>query len=385
MPILALLRQAPCHWHVSATGRTPPGNKDSPRNRESNLRLYSEQGATLHAKHVFVSCFYSACNNNNVIIIITFKGAIRDFFNNLLTAPRTASSTYAPVAQTQSCANYVQNIQRLSRATSVACHVVRRDSSAIKFDRVEIAFILALFIGRTMKPMQVGRKPEYRRKPPATSFRKCHILQPKNSSPKRDSHPRDRKADVLTVTPRVAPSEVYLRDGSAWTLVRAATLRDKLQTDSPSWTLVRAGTLRKKLQTDSSSWTLVRAATLREKLQTGSPSWTLVRAATLREKLQTDSSSWTLVRAATLREKLQTDSSSWDSCASCHIARGTADGLAVLDSCASCHIARETADGLAILDSCASCHIARETADGLAILPSNSILTPGRPVLALTP
>ena len=25
------------------------------------------------------------------------------------------------------------------------CHVVRRDSSAIKFDRVEIAFILALF------------------------------------------------------------------------------------------------------------------------------------------------------------------------------------------------------------------------------------------------
>ena len=25
------------------------------------------------------------------------------------------------------------------------CHVVRKDSSAIKFDRVEIAFILALF------------------------------------------------------------------------------------------------------------------------------------------------------------------------------------------------------------------------------------------------
>ena len=38
----------------------------------------------------------------------------------------------------------VQHIERLSRATCVTCQVVRRDSSAIKFDRVEIVFILAL-------------------------------------------------------------------------------------------------------------------------------------------------------------------------------------------------------------------------------------------------
>ena len=77
-----------------------------------------------------------------IIIIIALKGSIRDFFYNLLTAPRTASNTYAEVAWALSCANYVQHIEHLSRATRrVTCHVVRRDSSAVKFDKVEIAFI----------------------------------------------------------------------------------------------------------------------------------------------------------------------------------------------------------------------------------------------------
>ena len=56
---------------------------------------------------------------------------------------------------------HVQHIEPLSRATHralitcntsspyhvqyIVCHAVRRNSSAIKFDRVEIAFILALF------------------------------------------------------------------------------------------------------------------------------------------------------------------------------------------------------------------------------------------------
>ena len=31
--------------------------------------------------------------------------------------------------------------------------------------------------------MKVGRKPEYPEKPLATSFRKCHILQPEDSKP----------------------------------------------------------------------------------------------------------------------------------------------------------------------------------------------------------
>ena len=45
------------------------------------------------------------------------------------------------VARAQSCENQVQHIERLSGATCVTCHMVQRDCSAIKFDRVEIAFI----------------------------------------------------------------------------------------------------------------------------------------------------------------------------------------------------------------------------------------------------
>ena len=44
--------------------------------------------------------------------------------------------------------------------------MVRRDSSVIKFDRAEIAFILALLYW--LKPLtdDVGRKPEYPEKSP---------------------------------------------------------------------------------------------------------------------------------------------------------------------------------------------------------------------------
>ena len=50
------------------------------------------------------------------------------------------------MAWAQPYANDVQHIECLSRATCHAtCHVVRRDSSAIKFERIEIVFILDLF------------------------------------------------------------------------------------------------------------------------------------------------------------------------------------------------------------------------------------------------
>ena len=62
-------------------------------------------------------------------IIVALKGAIWSlfvfcwffffffFFFYNLTAPWTVSNTYAPVALTQSCANLVQHIERLSCAT----------------------------------------------------------------------------------------------------------------------------------------------------------------------------------------------------------------------------------------------------------------------------
>ena len=47
---------------------------------------------------------------------IALNGAIRDFYH-LLTALETVSNMYAQVARVQSCANHVQHIERLSRAT----------------------------------------------------------------------------------------------------------------------------------------------------------------------------------------------------------------------------------------------------------------------------
>ena len=82
-----------------------------------------------------------------MMMMIALKGAIRDFFYNLLTAPRTVSNMYAQVARAQLCANHVPHIERSPRATyHVTCHVVGRDSSGIKYDkslnRIYFSFIL---------------------------------------------------------------------------------------------------------------------------------------------------------------------------------------------------------------------------------------------------
>ena len=92
------------------------------------------------------------------------------------------------------------------------CHMVRRDSSAIKFDRVEIAFIVGFFVclfvfvfvfvlfcfalfvclfvfAETISRRRRRRNRSTRRKPLTTSIRKCHILKPENSSPNPDSNP----------------------------------------------------------------------------------------------------------------------------------------------------------------------------------------------------
>ena len=76
-----------------------------------------------------------------IIIIMAFKGAIRDF----LTAPRTLPNTYSQVAR----ANHVQIMYNKSSGYHVqhVCHAVQRDSSAIKSDRAEIAFLFGWFIG----------------------------------------------------------------------------------------------------------------------------------------------------------------------------------------------------------------------------------------------
>ena len=89
-----------------------------------------------------------------LIIIIAFKGAIRDFFN-LLTAPRTVSNMYTQVARVQSCANHVQHIERLSRA-SVMLRATWYEGTAQLLSLTELKSHLCelYFIGWTIKLMK---------------------------------------------------------------------------------------------------------------------------------------------------------------------------------------------------------------------------------------
>ena len=110
--------------------------------------MRKKRGATkMHVKDIFPTPDNSSPvsnnnnnNNNNNNCIQRRNSSF--FFYNLLTVLQTISNTYTQVARAPSCANHVQHIERLSCAICrVTCHMVRRDSSAIKFDRVEIAFI----------------------------------------------------------------------------------------------------------------------------------------------------------------------------------------------------------------------------------------------------
>ena len=77
-------------------------------------------------------------NNNNNNNNCTQRRSLRFF----LQSPRCAANCLQHVHSSE---NHVQHIERPSRAICrVVCHLVQRDSSAIKFDRVEISFILAL-------------------------------------------------------------------------------------------------------------------------------------------------------------------------------------------------------------------------------------------------
>ena len=76
-----------------------------------------------------------------IIIIITFKGAIRDF----LQSPHSATNCLQHVRSSGPgaimCKSRATHRALITGKCHVTCHLVRRDSSAIKFDRVEIAFI----------------------------------------------------------------------------------------------------------------------------------------------------------------------------------------------------------------------------------------------------
>ena len=76
-----------------------------------------------------------------IIIIIAFKGAIQDF----LQSPHSAANRHQHVRSSGPgvivCKSRATHRALITCKCHDTCHLVQRDSSAIKFDRVEIAFI----------------------------------------------------------------------------------------------------------------------------------------------------------------------------------------------------------------------------------------------------
>ena len=75
----------------------------------------------------------------------------------------------------------------------VSCYVPLGTNGELSYEvcqswiRIYLSFIL---LAEPLNRWRRGGKRSTRRKLLATSFRKCHILQPEDSSPKRDSNPR---------------------------------------------------------------------------------------------------------------------------------------------------------------------------------------------------
>ena len=90
--------------------------------------------------------------------------------------------------------------------------MVQRDSSAIKFDEFKSHLFELYFIGWTIKPMMERRKPEYHEKTPDDYLQKMPRTKARRFKPEprlesvQQHWWQARKADVLTMTPRVAPS-----------------------------------------------------------------------------------------------------------------------------------------------------------------------------------
>ena len=102
-----------------------------------------------------------------IIIIIALKGAIRDFLQSPHSTANFLQHVCASGPGAIVCKSCATHRALITCKCLVTCHLVRRDSSAITFDRVEIAFIWAFyFIVWTIKPMKEGRKPEYPEKNP---------------------------------------------------------------------------------------------------------------------------------------------------------------------------------------------------------------------------
>ena len=114
-----------------------------------------------------------------IIIIIAFKGAIQDF----LQSPHSAANCLQHIRSSGPgaivCKSRATHRAHITCNCHVTCHLVRRDSSAIKLDRVEIAFIWALFYWLNhYTDVPIPASPEYKQYWKQTShIILCFLLQ----------------------------------------------------------------------------------------------------------------------------------------------------------------------------------------------------------------
>ena len=76
-----------------------------------------------------------------MIIIIAFKGAIQDFLQSHHSAANCLQHVRSSGPGAIVCKLRATHRALITCKCHVTCHLVRKDSSAIKSDRVEIAFI----------------------------------------------------------------------------------------------------------------------------------------------------------------------------------------------------------------------------------------------------
>ena len=76
-----------------------------------------------------------------IIIIIAFKGAIRAFSQSPHSAVNCLQHVRSSGLGAIVCKSRATHRALITCKCHITCHLGRRDSSSIKFDRVEIAFI----------------------------------------------------------------------------------------------------------------------------------------------------------------------------------------------------------------------------------------------------
>ena len=76
-----------------------------------------------------------------IIVIIAFKGAIRNFLQSPQSAANRLQHVRSSGPGATVCKSRATHQALITCKCHVTCHLVRRDSSAVKFDRVAILFI----------------------------------------------------------------------------------------------------------------------------------------------------------------------------------------------------------------------------------------------------